>query len=86
LCGDSFFLLKKDTRVKTKKTNDIKEQAPNVVKMNVLGVNIVESFATLKEAVDAAFKAYSEEYKNSIVYDYFGTSSFSFNGTCLRAW
>ena len=35
--------------------------------MNVLGVNIVESFATLKEAVDAAFKAYSEEYKNSIV-------------------
>ena len=48
---------------------DIKKQAPNVARMKILGANVIEvkeGLATLKEAVDAAFKAYAEEYKNSI--------------------
>lgn len=48
---------------------DIKKQAPNVARMKVLGANVIEvteGFATLKEAVDAAFAAYSKDYKNSI--------------------
>ncbi len=48
---------------------DIKKQAPNVARMKILGANVVEvthGLATLKEAVDAAFKAYSEEYKDCI--------------------
>ena len=48
---------------------DIKKQAPNVARMKILGANVIEvneGLATLKEAVDAAFKAYSDDYKNSI--------------------
>lgn len=48
---------------------DIAKQAPNVARMKVLGANVVEvthGLATLKEAVDAAFDAYSKEYKDSI--------------------
>ena len=48
---------------------DIKKQAPNVARMKILGANVVEvtdGLATLKEAVDAAFMAYSKEYKDAI--------------------
>ncbi len=48
---------------------DIKKQAPNVAKMKILGANVVEvthGLKTLKEAVDAAFDAYSKEYKDCI--------------------
>ena len=48
---------------------DIKKQAPNVARMKILGANVVEvthGLATLKEAVDAAFSAYSREYKDAI--------------------
>ncbi len=48
---------------------DIKKQAPNVARMKILGANVVEvkeGLATLKEAVDAAFKAYAEDYKDCI--------------------
>ena len=48
---------------------DIKKQAPNVARMKILGANVIEvtdGLATLKEAVDAAFAAYSKDYKNSI--------------------
>jgi len=48
---------------------DIKKQAPNVARMKILGANVIEvteGLQTLKEAVDAAFKAYSEEYKDAI--------------------
>ena len=48
---------------------DIKKQAPNVARMKILGANVVEvtdGLQTLKEAVDAAFKAYSVEYKDCI--------------------
>jgi len=48
---------------------DIKKQAPNVARMKILGANVIEvteGLQTLKEAVDAAFKAYAEEYKDAI--------------------
>ncbi len=48
---------------------DIKKQAPNVARMKILGANVVEvthGLATLKEAVDAAFEAYCNEYKTAI--------------------
>ena len=48
---------------------DIKKQAPNVARMKILGANVVEvthGLATLKEAVDAAFAAYTKEYKDCI--------------------
>ena len=48
---------------------DIKKQAPNVARMKILGANVIEvteGLATLKEAVDAAFLAYSKEYKDAI--------------------
>ena len=48
---------------------DIKKQAPNVARMKILGANVVEvthGLKTLKEAVDAAFEAYSKEYKDCI--------------------
>lgn len=48
---------------------DIKKQAPNVARMKILGANVVEvtdGLQTLKEAVDAAFAAYSKEYKECI--------------------
>ena len=48
---------------------DIAKQAPNVTRMKMLGANVVPvSFGlkTLKEAVDAAFMAYSKEYKDAI--------------------
>ena len=48
---------------------DIEKQAPNVARMKILGANVVEvkeGLATLKEAVDAAFEAYANEYKNAI--------------------
>ena len=50
-------------------TVDIKKQAPNVARMKILGARIVEvthGLATLKEAVDAAFEAYSREYKDAM--------------------
>lgn len=48
---------------------DVKKQAPNVARMKILGANVVEvtdGLATLKEAVDAAFTAYTKEYKDCI--------------------
>lgn len=48
---------------------DIKKQAPNVARMKVLGARVIEvtaGLATLKEAVDAAFEAYMNEYKDAI--------------------
>ena len=48
---------------------DIKKQAPNVARMKILGANVIEvteGLATLKEAVDAAFLAYSREYQDCI--------------------
>ena len=48
---------------------DIKKQAPNVARMKILGANVIEvthGLQTLKEAVDAAFDAYSREYKDAI--------------------
>ena len=48
---------------------DVKKQAPNVARMKILGANVIEvneGAASLKEAVDAAFKAYSQEYDNAI--------------------
>ena len=50
-------------------SEDIKKQAPNVARMKILGANVVEvteGQATLKEAVDAAFRAYAKEYKDCI--------------------
>lgn len=48
---------------------DIKKQAPNVARMKILGANVIEvtdGLQTLKEAVDAAFTAYCNEYKDAI--------------------
>ena len=48
---------------------DIKKQAPNVARMKILGARVIEvtdGLATLKEAGDAAFAAYSREYKDAI--------------------
>lgn len=48
---------------------DIKKQAPNVARMKILGARVVEvtdGLATLKEAVDAAFAAYSQEYEDAV--------------------
>ena len=48
---------------------DVKKQAPNVARMKILGANVIEveeGLATLKEAVDAAFRAYMKEYKEAI--------------------
>lgn len=48
---------------------DIKKQAPNVARMKILGARVIEvteGLQTLKEAVDAAFTAYSNEYKDAI--------------------
>lgn len=48
---------------------DIKKQAPNVARMKILGANVIEvthGLQTLKEAVDAAFEAYCNEYKDAI--------------------
>ena len=48
---------------------DIAKQAPNVTRMKMLGARVVPvSFGlkTLKEAVDAAFMAYANEYKDAI--------------------
>ena len=48
---------------------DIAKQAPNVARMKVLGANVVPVSAglkTLKEAVDAAFEDYLQNYKDTI--------------------
>lgn len=48
---------------------DIAKQAPNVARMKLLGAKVVpvtHGLKTLKEAVDSAFDAYSNDYKNSI--------------------
>ncbi len=48
---------------------DIKKQAPNVARMKILGANVIEvteGLQTLKEAVDAAFAAYTKDYKDCI--------------------
>lgn len=46
---------------------DIKKEQPNVLKMKILGANVISVTAglkTLKEAVDAAFKAYLTDPQN----------------------
>ncbi|MCQ2738921.1 MAG: tryptophan synthase subunit beta [bacterium] len=48
---------------------DIAKERPNVDRMNLLGANIIsvnKGTKTLKEAVDASFKAYSEEYEHAM--------------------
>lgn len=48
---------------------DIKKQAPNVSRMKILGARVIpvsHGLKTLKEAVDAAFEAYTKEYETSI--------------------
>ena len=48
---------------------DIAKQAPNVTRMKLLGANVVpvsKGLKTLKEAVDAAFDAYLNEYEDTI--------------------
>lgn len=48
---------------------DVAKQAPNVARMKVLGAKVVEVNSgnkTLKEAVDSAFDAYAEQYRDSI--------------------
>jgi tryptophan synthase beta chain len=47
---------------------DIKKEYPNVIRMRLLGAKVVEvdtGSKTLKDAVDSAFKAYVNEYKNT---------------------
>ena len=48
---------------------DIAKQHPNVIRMKMLGANVIpvtHGLKTLKEAVDAAFEAYAREYKDAI--------------------
>ncbi len=48
---------------------DIEKQHPNVIRMKMLGANVVPVSAglkTLKEACDAAFEAYLKEYKDAV--------------------
>jgi tryptophan synthase beta chain len=48
---------------------DIAKQAPNVTRMKMLGANVIPvgfGLRTLKEAVDAAFMAYSKEYRDAV--------------------
>lgn len=48
---------------------DMVKQAPNVAKMKLLGTRVVpvsHGLKTLKEAVDAAFEAYMNEYEDAI--------------------
>jgi len=48
---------------------DIKKQAPNVARMKILGAKVVsvdKGAKTLKEAVDAAFEDYLQNYKDTI--------------------
>ena len=48
---------------------DIAKQHPNVIRMKMLGANVIpvtHGLKTLKEAVDAAFEAYMKEYDRAI--------------------
>jgi len=48
---------------------DIQKQHPNVVRMKMLGANVIPAthgLKTLKEAVDAAFEGYMKEYDTAI--------------------
>ena len=48
---------------------DIAKQHPNVIRMKMLGANVIpvtHGLKTLKEAVDAAFEAYLKEYDTAI--------------------
>ena len=48
---------------------DIEKQHPNVIRMKMLGANVIpvtHGLKTLKEAVDAAFEAYLKEYDHAI--------------------
>ena len=48
---------------------DVKKQAPNVARMKILGAEVVsvdKGAKTLKEAVDAAFEDYLQNYKETI--------------------
>ncbi len=48
---------------------DIEKQKPNVIRMKMLGANVIpvtKGLKTLKEAVDAAFDAYLKEYDHAI--------------------
>ncbi len=50
-------------------TVDIAKQAPNVTRMKILGARVIpvtKGLQTLKEAVDAAFEGYLNEYQDSI--------------------
>lgn len=50
-------------------TVDIAKQAPNVARMKILGARVIpvtKGLQTLKEAVDAAFEAYLNEYQDAI--------------------
>lgn len=47
---------------------DVKKQAPNVARMQILGARVItvkKGNKTLKEAVDAAFEAYLKDYKTT---------------------
>ena len=48
---------------------DIAKQHPNVIRMKMLGANVIpvtKGLKTIKEACDAAFEAYLKEYKDAI--------------------
>ena len=48
---------------------DIAKQHPNVIRMKMLGANVIpvtHGLKTLKEAVDAAFEGYMNEYEDAI--------------------
>ena len=48
---------------------DVKKQAPNVMRMKILGAKVIEvtdGLQTLKPAADAAFEAYSKVFKDFI--------------------
>ena len=48
---------------------DIAKQHPNVIRMKMLGANVIpvtHGLKTLKEAVDSAFASYAKNYKDSI--------------------
>lgn len=48
---------------------DIAKQAPNVARMKILGTNVVpvsSGLGTLKDAVDSAYQAYSQQYETAI--------------------
>ncbi len=54
---------------------DIEKEHPNVVKMKILGANLISvtrGTATLKDAVDSAFEEYLKDPKNLYLCNWFG--------------